>query len=205
MSISPRRLFTLLDAMTLVAATAVGLGIARGMHDLLWMNTNMTVKDGSVGAVLLTVARWTALGLPLIVAWTIGLFLLHWRRPRPSLGDFLHRPGATACGAAVFALAIEAVNLTTLLVVVLARQSMSKSSYSGMAECLVDCLIRGLGIEIGMPGLAVAVAWMMLALSGRWEPDPGWLDRTGRLVGVGWIVLMVVDPWLLLTFLGGWS
>jgi hypothetical protein len=72
MSASPRRPFNLLDAMVLVAATAVGIGIARGMRDKLWDSTNMSVVAGSVGSTLLVIARWTVLGFPFLVAWTIG-------------------------------------------------------------------------------------------------------------------------------------
>jgi hypothetical protein len=28
-----------------------------------------------------------------------------------------------------------------------------------------------------MPGAAVAVAWLSLAVSGRWRPEAGWIDR----------------------------
>jgi hypothetical protein len=32
-------------------------------------------------------------------------------------------------------------------------------------------------------GGTVAAAWGALALSRRWEPEPGWVDRVGRVLG----------------------
>jgi hypothetical protein len=32
-------------------------------------------------------------------------------------------------------------------------------------------------------GGSVAAAWGALALSKRWEPEPGWVDRVGRVLG----------------------
>jgi hypothetical protein len=169
--------------MTIVAATAIGLGIAREMHDELWSQSNMTVIDGSVGAVLLPVTRWTVLSLPFLMAWTIALTLLQLLHPRPKLGDLFHRPGMTACGAATLAIAIGAVNLTALLVALRIKHSINRYEHDGIIEGLVSCLLHGKGIEAGMPGLAVTVGWIMLALSGRWQPDQSWLDRAGRWRG----------------------
>ena len=36
-------------------------------------------------------------------------------------------------------------------------------------------------------GLAVAVAWLGLAASGRWRPQASWIDRLGRGLGATWI------------------
>jgi hypothetical protein len=119
----PRRLFNLVDAMVLVAATAVGLGIARGIRDGLWTLTNPSVNVSQVGPALLLAARWTVLAYPFLVAWTIALLLLLFRprRFRPSPGDLLNQPGRAACGAAAMAITIGTVNLAALILVYMAR------------------------------------------------------------------------------------
>ena len=42
--------------------------------------------------------------------------------------------------------------------------------------------------RLDLYSLAVAGAWLALALSGRWRPEPDWLDRAGRVLGLLWIV-----------------
>ena len=43
------------------------------------------------------------------------------------------------------------------------------------------------------PAPAVAAAWLGLALSRRWRPEPGWIDRVGRLIGVLWLLTLYFD------------
>ncbi len=208
MSTAPRRPFSLLVAMFLIAATAVGLGAARGMHDVLRDATDMdaSLLAEPVGPYLLEAARWSALGYPLLVAWTIALVLLLFlpRRFRPSIKSLLERPGATACGAAALAVAIETVNVITLAVALMANIGTVLPS-AVMARFLVMAVTPYLGVNLGMPGLAVTVAWTGLALSGRWQPEPNWLDRAGRLIGLAWVALMVFQPWLISIVRGEWS
>jgi hypothetical protein len=48
-------------------------------------------------------------------------------------------------------------------------------------------------------GYAVALAWITLALTGRFEADRGWQDRLGRLLGSCWIglgFLSLLASWL---------
>jgi hypothetical protein len=33
----------------------------------------------------------------------------------------------------------------------------------------------------------VAGAWLALALAGWWRPEPSWVDRLGRALGLGWL------------------
>ena len=51
-------------------------------------------------------------------------------------------------------------------------------------------------------GWAVAVSWLTLALTGRWHPEPSWVDRWGRVLGWTWIFVgplasLLIDhtPW----------
>jgi hypothetical protein len=48
--------------------------------------------------------------------------------------------------------------------------------------------------------IAIAVAWITLAVVGRWRPEPAWDDRLGRLLAVCWLILgpgeMLVRAWL---------
>jgi hypothetical protein len=48
---------------------------------------------------------------------------------------------------------------------------------------LYDAMVTAIAV-----GGTVALAWTVLALSRRWESEPGWVDRTGRLLGAAAIV-----------------
>jgi hypothetical protein len=37
---------------------------------------------------------------------------------------------------------------------------------------------------------SVALAWLALALSGRWHAERSWIDRSGRIVGACWLALL---------------
>lgn len=46
--------------------------------------------------------------------------------------------------------------------------------------------------------VSVGSAWAMLALSGRWRREPGWLDALGVGLGVFWLVHCGLGWWLTL-------
>ncbi len=191
MSSSPRRPFNLLDAMVLLAATAAGFAIARGMPGKLWGSNTEPYES----EVLLQIARWTVVCVPFLAAWTIALFLLPFlsRRLRPSFIGLLHQPGAAACTAAALAIIIETVNVMALSLM----HSNPLSVYKGpVSHVLLFTLTHDMVCELGMPGLAVIVAWLVLASNGRWQPETNWLDLAGRLMGLVWVVLMAFRPWL---------
>ncbi len=48
-------------------------------------------------------------------------------------------------------------------------------------------------------GLTVAVGWIVSWLSGRWRPEPSWIDRMGRIFGVYWITMVPAYLWLCLS------
>ena len=51
---------------------------------------------------------------------------------------------------------------------------------------------HGFAPAFGMIALALPVpaAWAALAWTGRWQPEPGWIDRFGRTLGVWWYLLV---------------
>jgi hypothetical protein len=40
-------------------------------------------------------------------------------------------------------------------------------------------------------GLIIS-AWFVLAVSGRWRPEPSWIDRSGRVLAIAWIVRYLI-------------
>jgi hypothetical protein len=37
---------------------------------------------------------------------------------------------------------------------------------------------------------SVALAWLVLSLSGRWRAERSWIDRSGRIVGACWLAVL---------------
>jgi hypothetical protein len=47
---------------------------------------------------------------------------------------------------------------------------------------------------------AVAGTWLVLALDRRWRPEPSWIDRTARCLGLYWLVIGLIMPFLRVVF-----
>src|SRR5262249_6032439 len=152
-------------------------------------------------AVVLEIGRGIVLGLPFLVVLTIALFSLQLlsRRFQPGLKEQLHQPGTAACGAAILAIAIQIINFTFVYFMATIKWGL-KPSFSIINEILIDSITKSHFIEWGTPGVAVTAVWLALAWSGRLHPAPNWLDRAGRCLGLAWILLMILDPWLLVIF-----
>ena len=67
--------------------------------------------------------------------------------------------------------------------------------------CILEIDLPGMG----SPGIAVAIAWIGLAVSGGWRPEASWIDRAGRLVGLGSVAWMMLRPWVISVLQGAWS
>lgn len=161
------RPFTILDAMILVGASAAGLALARTIF-----NDALTMPHSPM---------WVARPITyFLLAWTLALIPLRLRRPRPPLRRLMVQPGMAACCAVAIVTAIDAISWTIYgaqLDPQHARQMLARY-WRGHSQ---------------HPGPAVALTWLGLALSRRWRPEPGWLDRLGRAVGALWLLTLLCD------------
>jgi hypothetical protein len=177
------RRFTLLDAMTLISATAVGLAGGRARLSLEKFHGVWWLYDLHYASV------WMA------IAWSLALLFLRLRRPRPRWRRLGVQPGwvaeAAVAGAILFVLA-EIVENNLYVVLWLKR-----GSHLGLTDLFK---FAGRHAGIGVP-YAVAGAWSALAFGGRWRPERSWLDRLGRLVGLYWLLypslasVLSLPPW----------
>lgn len=180
---SPARRFNLGDAMILTAvaawicasasgplaqvaeATAKIPPYARSVWYIAWWWDGILLRVGP--------RSWAASGvfellLVLVLPAAPTLLVMRLRRPRPPLRGLAGQPGFAACVAVCSALVVAA----------------------GLALYWIDLLSPP--ALMALPGLAVAFAWLALALAGRWRPEPGWIDPAGRGVGWLWIALTPV-------------
>ncbi len=227
-----RRRFTLLDMMVLVAATAVGLALGqvgwprvavpppplRSVPTLGGFSLSRVYQPGirtSVAGstrptrtVLLSTATsypstaWMdpavhRIGpfIPCLAAWSGALLLIRFRGPRPRRRRLLGQPGLVAAVAALVVLTLESILLVGAAWADGRFQAISVASRATFAA-------NGTVLLAHHAGWAVVVAWLTLALTGRWRSEPSWVDRWGRVLGLIWIVVgplasLFVDqtPW----------
>lgn len=197
-----RRISTF-DLLILVAAVAVGLWLKHHSPPYLWPGG----PDHGPGSAVFRIWGWTLEVFPFLIPLAPTLVVLHLRRPRPSLRRLSLRPGFTACLAATIGVAPGALmqGLREVVAAMTRPGAIVKfpsppfmtvpADPLGALEPMgatTNCLSRmGLvPIEHGhapVIATAVVVTWTMLAVGGRWRPQPTWIDRAGRLVGLAWI------------------
>jgi hypothetical protein len=174
MSMRSSRRFTLLDLLSLIAATAAGLG---GVKALAPENEVFTAPYApiqtpswlSCGSVV--ASNWAFYLSPLFAAWSLGLLILWLRRPRPSLRGLASQPGWSASCATAFGIVTGVVMVT---IGVYGRYSIQ--SYFELAAYPI--------------GIAIGAVWTHLATSGRWRSEPSWIDLAGRLMGFVWLMMV---------------
>jgi hypothetical protein len=181
----PIRRFSIADAMILIVATSIGIVLVRAILPNILAGIMSIVADFAhppkQGASA-TVDAWLVALLaasPLLAAWTVALLLLHLRRPRPHLNCMLRQPGAVACVIATLGMAFCATWVIPMWV-------------RGDSALLVALRF----VYHGDVGVAVLGGWAVLVLSGRWRPEPSWLDRAGRIIAVTWIAVVVLSRFI---------
>jgi len=174
------RQFTLIDAMVIIAAAATGLALDRAV----WLDTavwsEIWSRDGSVPRDLRSLVGLGIIlsALPAVML-TVATLALHLRRPRGRLRWVCRRPGMSACLAATAS--------STIVIALVGCAMLGRSDFTVR-------MLLGYGLPL-MAGGAVAAEWSLLGFIGGWRPSPNWLDRSGRLVGLLWLVSIAALGW----------
>lgn len=184
----PRRRPILIDAMILVAATALGMALSRPF--LHWLSMSWELhgsKPRTFGFWARSVSTWGTVSAPCLLAWTFALPVLRGidRGRRPAV-----RRGAVGLLA------------TTGLVLVVAAISAllaEMSSYSWRTHTFLDNYAFHALQRFGeLNGLAVGAVWLTAACSDRdrESPPPDWIEWLASLLGAVWIGLSILHFWL---------
>jgi hypothetical protein len=180
----PIRRFQVLDAMVLVAATAVGLGAAESLIRLLGgrfppdeVTPHMALRE--------TVVRVVARLGCLIMSWALALIVLRLRPPRPALRELGARPGFAAC----LAILLNGLILTSI---VCGDRGFERPLFAfGLYGVLISDFSYGAFVSDVVEPISharvVAIVWTVLALSGARTSEANWIDRAGR--ALGWLVI----------------
>jgi len=176
MSNSLSRKFTLLDAMILIGATAVGFACARTVESCvnafyIFLNPNILWLRFHVGT--------CAAGVFLAI-WSVTLLALDTRWRFAGIRHSLQQPGTTACATS-----------SLIVLSILSAKALWAAAHRSRAFHLTSWADTGQwGPQVGG---AIVAAWLVLAACERWRAAPDWIERAGRAIGIGWIVLGIVD------------
>ncbi|MFI5458398.1 MAG: hypothetical protein ACHRXM_23455 [Isosphaerales bacterium] len=202
---------TILDAIVLVAAMAIALAMARGWPSPRWCampafavyNGRPPSTARSLHYFFATRISWT---IPFAITFTAALLILRFRSPRPRFIRIARQPGAVACAAALVAMAArmgqEALGYALAYLtrpssaVRLPSPPFLRYDNAGwhlpLGQVLHNIVLETFPLLVSPSvGIAVVVAWGVQWASGRWRPEPSWLDRAGRLAGAYWIAQAV--------------
>ncbi len=181
MTASVRRKFTILDGMILVAAIACGFALRRAFlnsfHGVWVIQGESWLMRNARGL------NWAA--TPFLTMLTPTVLLLRLRRPRPRQIELFRQPGLAAGCAAILPIAMS-----------LACFIRESAGRSGELQDPLSAAGAGLHFQyVGSyrVGCWVLGSWLALFLSGRRRPERSWIDRIGRILGIGWLVVLVLD------------
>jgi hypothetical protein len=171
-----RRRFSISDVMILVAAAALGTLILRsyipGFSSQLGYLPTIAPDPWGV---------WRAHawlhgpGSCFVVPWMAAMIVIRLRRPRPRV--VRSQPGFIACVAVMASLLPGLAWFATI------HHRPGFQRAQGFEQAWA--------IATQWTDTAVLGAWFALFLARRWRPEPSWIDRMGRALGLYWIILLV--------------
>ncbi len=206
----PRR-FTVRDGLLVVAALAAGFAMVRQWTDprscaesaklfYLLQPTRSTARQ--VYHAVAVGGTWT---IPFAMAFTPVILVARFFRPRPRFERIAEQPGIVACAAAVVIMVIRPFQEVPAFLL----QYLSTTSslirlpsppfirWNGPPSPSLGQIVQNVVLEAfpfytaPLVGIAVLVAWLVLLANGRFRPEPDWVDRSGRVLGIYWMALGV--------------
>ncbi len=182
------RAFMLFDALVLIAATASALALYRKMendHQIRrgWFRIALIVQHGAQTLI------------PVLTMGSLAFAALRLRQPRPPFRKLARQPGMIASCAAMLTLIIEVLWIILGEIVLPPNALVMRTIPPFLKLSLPDRIlhdVRGTAILQANAGGAVAAAWLILALAGLWQAERNWIDRLGRALGIGWIIVNII-------------
>jgi hypothetical protein len=172
MHLAEKRHFTLIDAVALIAATAIGFALARAALTLLTARGMRSlarprwIQYGALHGML-----WT---IPVLFALSIAILALSLRQPRPRSRLIIRSPG--------FVMNIAAISGVFCV-------SLHHMGEMALDPGRVDVIyVQMVSSRLpGDVGYFVAGSLVALALFGRLRPRPIWTDRLAYSIGWLWV------------------
>ena len=169
----PCRRFTILDGMILVAASAVwSLGSRPTLRSFLEGWRKLRRQGLSLDSLSDLWQSWVVVYVSVVGGvgiLTVAFLFIRLHRPRPALRRLIWQPGMMAC---------------TIIVAFIPMLF--------LVNHRVATPVLWLAMSAG-----VATAWLAAWSCGRLRPEPGWIDRLGRVLGACWIAFAAYPLFLL--------
>jgi hypothetical protein len=168
----------LIDAVVLVAATATGLALGRAVAS--WRVTpiepiNVVVADYAVSMALM---------------WTLAILSLNLTRHLTTRRELACRPGFSAAVAIVVVRASDVIYYA-IVKTIRPPYISSPGSQPDWLWYLLSMNVNNVVRDGSTAGVVTAV-WLMTAMAGCWRAEKSWIDRTGRALGVFWLLVAVL-------------
>ena len=117
--------------------------------------------------------------------------LCRFTPPRPPIEQVARQPGVVALAILSFVLAVNAAIVATGTALELLLADLSPEAVLARAPFLLPDASELFLYQILGAGPSVIVCWCLMVGRDQWEPEPTWIDRTGRTLGVCLIVIEV--------------
>jgi hypothetical protein len=176
------------DMLILIGGVAVAVVLIRRQWDLKFSAYLESIRPlgwsfgGIFGYTLVSVYVCACIGS----VGAVAFLAIRLRGPRPPRPRLTTQPGLVACAAVTLVLALG--EFEYLVWVKLGgidnpfREGFNYESFLVLTD--------GVGYAFQRNGYAVAAAWLTLMIGRRWRPEPSWVDRSGRVIGVFWLLMI---------------
>jgi hypothetical protein len=197
-----KRVVTTLDAMVLLGATAVGFALMReAWHAEMSRWFARPIRGWTVAGIIAHVPFGMLLFFPMLVCWSVAIFVLRFADPRPRLRRILLQPGAAACATAT-ALVLARITEITATIAASTIIGWLEDPGAHVGTLLLEKMTyfeeffdQARSSPIVGPGTPILCLWMFLYVSRMWRPESTWVDRAGLAVGTMWIVMSLCFWW----------
>jgi hypothetical protein len=185
------RKFTLVDAMVLIAATAV----AFVPITLFYNSPDPPEGHQNTWVSWMSFFTWgwelNLYSSAIVVAWSAALCLLCIRKPRPRLSRVWRQPGVAACLAILIASAHFLIQNSLLACFYHFRVGYAWSEAMTKMGLEATCSAFANSIDMSVP-----IVWLVQMLSRTWRAESSWIGRTGRVLGVYCTVSGILYGWV---------
>jgi len=165
--------------MVLIAATGIALLPLR-----LFLAGFPGISAGSTPAQILRLGLIVdAMLCPVAWSLSLALWVLRLRQPRPGLPRVFRQPGM----AASTAILVYSSFFMTATLISLFLNYFSSGIFTQHMFIPMNFVMWILILAMSFMGITVFAVWTVLWLIGAWRPEPSWIDRAGRVLGIYWV------------------